>query len=95
MNNIIYVKFDQEIKVSESKINIGMLGTVICSDSNVEPKIKVLRVITFKDKKPQKIVFSVMKIIEMINESFPEYQISNIGENEFIVDYNPKENKSL
>lgn len=91
MNNIIYIKFDQEIKVSESKINIGMLGTVICSDSNVESKIKVLRVITFKDKKPQKIVFSVMKIIEMINESFPEYQISNIGENEFIVDYNPNE----
>lgn len=92
MNNIIYIKFDQEIKVSESKINIGMLGTVICSDSNVEPKIKAIRVITFKDKKPQKTVFSVMKIIEMLNESFPEYQISNIGENEFIVDYNPDEN---
>lgn len=91
MNNIIYIKFDQEIKVREERINIGMLGTVICSDRHIAAQIKAIRIITFNDKKPCKTVFSVMKIIEKINDSFPDYQINNIGENEFIVDYNPNE----
>lgn len=87
MSDVIYLKLDQEIKISEYKVNIGMLGTVICANKNIQARVRAIRVTTFKKDKPQKIVFSVMKIIELINNEFPECDINNIGESEFIIDY--------
>lgn len=87
MSDVIYLKLDQEIKISEYKVNIGMLGTVICANKNIQARVRAIRVTTLKKDKPQKIVFSVMKIIELINNEFPECDINNIGESEFIIDY--------
>lgn len=87
MRDVIYLKLDQEIKISEYKVNIGMLGTVICANKNIQARVRAIRVTTLKKDKPQKIVFSVMKIIELINNEFPECDINNIGESEFIIDY--------
>lgn len=88
MSDVIYLKFDQEIKISEYKINIGMLGTVICSNKNIQARVRAIRVTTLKKYEAQKQVFSIMKIIELINNEFPECDINNIGESEFIIDYN-------
>ena len=41
-------------------------------------------------EKKKNYVFSILKVIEIIQNSFPEYLICNVGEVDFIVEYSPK-----
>lgn len=98
MNSVkLYIKIDQNIEVFNTKIYLEDLGTLYCSDEKVLATLnrKVVKVIN--SDKEVKYCFSIMKVVEMILKIYPNLEIVNLGETEFILSYTPpkKMNKVL
>ena len=63
-----------------------------CTDQAALRQIKQKKLYSFraeddKKKKNTLVVFSVLKVIELIHEDYPNLDISNEGESDFIVEY--------
>lgn len=70
-----------------------------CTNEAVLRQLKQRQIYMFTDaidtKRQKNVmrVFSVLKIIEQIHEDYPDLQISNEGEKDFIIEYVPNRNK--
>jgi stage V sporulation protein AA len=72
-----------------------------CTNTAALRQLKQKKIYTFpeppanKKQKNEMQVFSVLKIIELIHEEYPELTISNEGEKDFIVEYIPDPAKPI
>jgi len=94
MNETIYIKVAECIEVNKPKVIFSDFLTIYCNNKNIENAVKAMHFFTFH--KDGQIVVSILKIIEMIQEKYPNIQIENLGEEDFIIEYIvPKKNESL
>lgn len=93
----VYLKIGQSVKVVNRKILIQDVAEVYSSDTNLVKKIEEMVLYSVKGDKDERLIFSVVKVIKMIQKAYPDISIQNIGETDFIVDYNipRKENMAL
>lgn len=97
MAETVYLKIEQNVKVTEPSVTLKDIAKLTATDRPLINKMKTMKVYNFhvtanqSKKKTQMQVFSVMKIIEMIGQEFPNVEIQNIGEKDFVVEYVPKE----
>lgn len=96
-SDIIYLKLEQCSEVINRKILLQDVGEIFCADAELQKEIGNLVLHTVKGDKEEKIIFSSMKVIEMIQKQRPQIQVENIGETDFVVDYKipGKSKKSL
>ncbi|MCR5792945.1 MAG: stage V sporulation protein AA [Lachnospiraceae bacterium] len=87
INRVVYIKADQEIKVSKTKLLLEDVLKVRVDDADVEKKIKELPFFELDGTEEKKYVFSVLGVVERIQKAFPDCIVNNLGESEFIVDY--------
>lgn len=94
MNETIYIKVAECIEVNKPKVSFSDFLTIYCNNKNIENTVKAMHFFTFH--KDGQIVVSILKIIEMIQEKYPNIQIDNLGEEDFIIVYTiPKKNETL
>ena len=86
-SNIVYLKLEQCSEVVNRKILLQDVGEIFCADTSLQKEIGELALHTVKGDKEEKIIFSSMKVIEMIQKQRPELLVENIGETDFVVDY--------
>lgn len=97
MAETVYLKIEQNVKVTEPSVTLKDIAKLTATNRPLINKMKTMKVYNFhvtanqSKKKTQMQVFSVMKIIEMIGQEFPNVEIQNIGEKDFVVEYVPKE----
>lgn len=97
MAETVYLKIEQNIKVTEPSVVLKDIAKLTATNRPLINKMKQMKVCNFhvsanqSKKKTQMQVFSVLKIIEMIGQEFPNVEIQNIGEKDFVVEYVPKE----
>lgn len=99
----VYLKIGQNVVVSDRQVTLGDIASVTSSNEPMLRQIKQKKIYSFKDpapgkeRKPQRAIFSVLKIIEAIHEDYPGADIQNEGETDFIVEYikNPDPNRLL
>ena len=97
MADTVYLKIEQNVLVREPSVNLGDIAKITSTNQPLIHKLKTLKVYTFHTpvnqsrKKKQVEVFSVMKIIELIGKEFPNVDIQNIGEKDFVLEYEPKQ----
>lgn len=99
-SDTLYIKIDQNILVREPAVVLKDIAKLTSSNRELVNKLKTLKVYQFhtpansgKPKK-QSEVFSLLKIIELIGKEYPNVDIQNIGEKDFIIEYEPMaENK--
>lgn len=97
MSDILYIKIDRNIVVKEPQVALSDIASMTCANKPVVNRLKTLRVHTFhrtqkeKKKRPkaQQEVFSILKVMELINQEYPELEIQNEGETDFVVEYIP------
>ena len=88
MQNIpLYIKINEKIVVTNPKIYVKDIAKIYCRDSSVQKNVENLLVKTIKEDEDIKIVYSIMYIIDMISKQFPQTQIINLGEQDFIIEY--------
>ncbi|MBR1391343.1 MAG: stage V sporulation protein AA [Lachnospiraceae bacterium] len=92
----LYLKIEQSALVSQPRVCLKDIGTLTCSDSKILRELMQLQIYyfqTFSEKKRKKgeilQTFSVMAVIRQIQEEFPDVDVENLGEADFIVRYDP------
>ncbi len=97
MAETVFLKIEQNLKLTEPSVVLKDIAKLTATNRPLINKMKQMKVCNFhvpanqSKKKTQMQVFSVLKIIEMIGQEFPNVEIQNIGEKDFVVEYVPKE----
>lgn len=102
-NETLYLKIDKNTIVTDRHVTLQDIAKMECADASIVRQLKQKKIYTFKDaidmkkQRNEMRVFSVLKIIELIHEEYPNVDVSNEGEKDFIVEYipNPKKPKCI
>ena len=100
MSDILYLKFEKNTSTYNRTVTIGEVGEMQCADQAIVNRLKTEKLHTFQDVKKGKHscaarkVFSILDVVEKIHAVYPNLEIQNMGEIDFIVEYStkPKEN---
>ena len=93
-NDTLYIKIDKDILMKKRQVTLQDVAKMECTNQAILRQIKQKKIYTFQDendKKQQSVVFSILKIVELIHEDYPNLDISNEGEADFIIEYKPGE----
>lgn len=99
----LYLKIDQNTIVTDRHVTLGDIAKMECTDVSIVRQLRQKKIYTFaeamnpKKQKNQMKVFSILKIIELVHEEYPNVDVSNEGEKDFIIEYipNPKKPKCI
>lgn len=92
---VVYLKIEQSICVNHEVVFIEDIGSMYCQDKEVLKQIKRLELFRFKKGEEGREIYSILSIIEKIKKKYPQIEIENMGETDFLLYYKPpkKENK--
>lgn len=86
-SDVVYLKLPQSAQVVNRKIFLQDVAEIYTADTELQKKIGKTILYTVDGDKNQKLVFSVMKLIQTVQKEYPDIEIENIGESDFIVEY--------
>jgi stage V sporulation protein AA len=93
-SDIIYLKLEQNSQVTHKKILLEDVADILSVDSDLQKESGKLVLYTFKGDKKQKLTFSALKVIGLLQKQHPNLLVENIGETDFIVEYQPEKRPS-
>ena len=91
MSEILYMKIERNSRVTHADVRLGDVAGLECVNRSVTARLNAMRILRFREQEVKRYVISVMKVIEMIHELYPQLEIQNLGESEFIVEYDISE----
>lgn len=90
----VYIKIDQNVLIFDRNVTIGDIAAVTSANEAMVRQIKQKKFYSFQEppasKKGaaiQREIFSVLKVVELIHEDYPNAEIQNEGESDFILEY--------
>lgn len=89
MEQVVYIKAPQLVAVKNPKVKLEDFLTIYTDDSALKNNIQKMPFHAFDEGKKGQLVVSVLKIIEMISLQFPDAEVENLGEGDFIISYEP------
>lgn len=93
---ILYIKIDKNIQVTNKKVYLEDVAKLYSPDINLVHDLSQCVVMNIDSEEDVKYCFSIMKIIQLIDNMHPEAEVVNLGETEFILSYEkPKKPKKL
>lgn len=93
MSEVIYLNLRQNSEVYRQDVFLKDLGSVFCNDKEVVDRCNEIKVMHIDKKEHVRITCSVMDVIELILNEEPKRQVTNLGETDIIIDYQPKARK--
>ena len=87
MSDILYLKIAKNIEVCHKDIFLSDVANMECTNRELLNKIKAIRLLKIPDQKHNRYVFSILKVIAEIHKICPQLEIQNLGEIDFIIDY--------
>lgn len=90
----LYIKIDKNSVVNNKCVLMKDVVKLYSPNKKMVNDINHMRILNIKEDKKANYIFSVLKIIEIISEKYPDVEVINEGENEFIICYEPKKNQS-
>lgn len=85
--DILYIKGDRDVEVNKKSVTLNDILTMECSDRQILNSIKKMRLLQIKKGGQQRYVVSVLKIISLIHERYPDVIVQNMGESDIIITY--------
>lgn len=89
MEEILYVKIEQNIPVVKKTITFKDIATFYCTNKSLVQDLEKEIFYTLPNDAPQKNMFTITKVYEGIHKHYPNLKIENLGERDFVVDYEP------
>ena len=84
----IYLKIDVHSLVTTEKVYLKDVAKLEGAEEETLRQIKEIELYEFDaTTKKQMVVFSVLKVIELIHKNFPDLDIEPLGEEDFIIEY--------
>lgn len=91
----IYIKIEKNVLVYNTSVALGDICKIECTDIGILRHLRQKKIYTFKGanvKKNQLQVFSILKIIQLIHEDYPNVDVQNEGEADFVLEYVARRN---
>ncbi|MDO5521185.1 MAG: stage V sporulation protein AA [bacterium] len=85
---VLYIKIDQNVEVYNTRVYMEDIAKLYSPDTKLVHDLNHQLVKVIKTNKDVKYSFSIMKVVEMIGKLYPDVEIVNLGETEFILTYN-------
>lgn len=89
MSKTVYLNLAQTSEVHQKDVYLKDVAKLYCDDSAVANRCNALKIKTIKLDRKKRYVESVLDVIKKIQEMDSTIQINNIGEVDFIIDYQP------
>lgn len=86
-HDTVYLKGDRNVEVQKMDVTLGDIVAMECSNKELIPKLKTLKILKIPDQKKQRMVISILKIIACIHEKYPGLEVQNMGEQDIIITY--------
>lgn len=86
----VYIKADRDVEVTKPDVTLGDVVKMECSNPSVVPKLNTLKLLKFHhtdNKHQNRTAVSILKVIACIHEEYPNINVENMGETDFIVTY--------
>lgn len=83
----VYIKAEQNVEVRHPDVSLGDILQLECSNPDIVPKIKTLKILKFREGKERRCVISILKVMECIHSQYPSVDIQNVGEPDIIVTF--------
>ena len=90
MEDILYVKIEQNVAVKKRDLTIKDVATLYSSNTSMVQKLEKEPFYTIPKDCKVLTMFTVTKVYEAIHKIYPKIQIENLGETDFIVEYEPQ-----
>ena len=87
----LYINIGQAVEVNEQTVLLKDIAKMSCSDRKIVSRLKTLKIISVQEKTYGRYVVSVLAIIEKIHEIYPQLEIINLGEAQFLLTYRAPE----
>ena len=77
----LYLKIDQNTIVTDRHVTLGDIAKMECPDASIVRQLKQKKIYTFAEamnprkQKNQMKVFSILKIVELIHEEYPNVEV--------------------
>ncbi len=82
----LYIKLEKNVEIQADDIFLKDLGTLYCKDDTIVNECKCLKICKLPKEKNARKVISVMKIVELMDQTFPDIHVENIGETDVVVE---------
>lgn len=76
---VVYLKAERNVEVMEDDVLLKDMAKIYCADNHIAAKIKAIRVHRFSAEEQKRQVFSILKLIEMIQQTCPNVTVENLG----------------
>lgn len=83
----LYIKAESNVEVTKPDVTLGDVLSLECSNQEVIPKLKVIKLVKMQEKGERRCVISVLKVIACIHQLYPQMDIQNMGVTDFIITY--------
>ncbi len=89
MSDILYLKLEKISLVKDKTVRLGQVAKLWCSDKALEKRCGQMKILEIEGSRDRRYVMSVMSVIEKLTGQEKDLQVSNLGETDFIIDYQP------
>lgn len=86
LTETLYIKLEQNISIQEPSIVLGHIAQMWCKDKTILSKCKALKLTNISEKKGR-FLYSIFDIVELIQKNYPDVEVENLGETDFIIEY--------
>ena len=86
---ILYLNIRQITEVHHKEIRLKDIAEAGCTDPDLEARCLCMRVKKIRQDKPKRYMESIFPILESLRKLDDSLQIVNLGETDFIIDYQP------
>ncbi|MDO4279478.1 MAG: stage V sporulation protein AA [Lachnoclostridium edouardi] len=83
----LYLNVSQITEVRNKDVFLKDIAKIYCDDRNIENRVNAMKVKAIRLDKNRRYMENVLDIIQDIQKQFPDLQINNIGEVDYIIDY--------
>ncbi len=86
-NKTLYLKLNEISEVHEKSVYLKDVAQLYCDDKPTLNRCQALKIKTIHQEKDKRYVENVLDVIEKIHEMDVSIQVTNLGETDFIIDY--------
>lgn len=87
MSDTLYVKMDQSVELTKSEVTVGDVVKLECKNQNVINKLKPIKLLRDDSHGKKRYIVSIMKILEIVDETFQNVDVQTLGETECVVEF--------
>lgn len=106
---LVYLKAEKKVRVTKDRVYLGDIFKVTCTDKNVLSKLKLVLIYDFesanneketppvqtnqKQENSNRVVISIMKVIDEVDKTGADVEIVSLGENDIVLERMPAQNE--